>query len=228
MRSRLFAAKKNPCRRMKKRARMQRAPRIESLEKRQLLTGVTISVDDIEANEDDGTATFTVSLSQCKRPVNYIRAIGNGAVRQVGRLEVKFVVGPGYAVGHAAGGVAGDEREVFIGFAEILLEITRRLWCLASAVGDGSLKPLQVHGVDGDSQQLQLLGGTEQIDAEPFGVAANHVLSCEGCQPLLGGLQSVGPVHSFSRGGKASFFFFDLAIPACGIRRPRRPAAFYD
>ncbi len=43
---------------------MQRAPRIESLEKRQLLTGVTISVDDIEANEDDGTATFTVSLSQ--------------------------------------------------------------------------------------------------------------------------------------------------------------------
>ena len=139
-----------------------------------------------------------------KRPVNYIRAIGNGAVRQVGRLEVKFVVGPGYAVGHAAGGVAGDEREVFIGFAEILLEITRRLWCLASAVGDGSLKPLQVHGVDGDSQQLQLLGGTEQIDAEPFGVAANHVLSCEGCQPLLGGLQSVGPVHSFARGGEAS------------------------
>jgi hypothetical protein len=195
MRSRLFAAKKNPCRRMKKRARMQRAPRIESLEKRQLLTGVTISVDDIEANEDDGADFMRLRR---KRPVNYIRAIGNGAVRQVGRLEVKFVVGPGYAVGHAAGGVAGDEREVFIGFAEILLEITRRLWCLASAVGDGSLKPLQVHGVDGDSQQLQLLGGTEQIDAEPFGVAANHVLSCEGCQPLLGGLQSVGPVHSFA------------------------------
>jgi len=87
-----------------------------------------------------------------------------------------FGVIPWHAIGHAAGRVTDDVREVLVGFdAVVLEEISTFLLSFTVSGGESGLKSVSVRRSYFNPEPLQLFGGTEEVYSEPLGVAANDV-----------------------------------------------------